>query len=661
MGHLFFKPGALLSPGVKFMNRFRYARKMALMSAIFILPLALFMALLIVGINSRLESARTERTGLVYIRSLMKLVSDVQQHRGISNAYLRGYSAFGGNLTAKQAQVDRDMARLEKVDREFGRRLRTTDRFDMIAQEWNQLKHQPAGISPETSFTLHTMLINDIISLIGHVTAVSRMMIEPRLDSFYLADALTAKMPLAFEYAGQMRGIGTGAIVPRRLSESDAARLALLSGLVRLMLDSAISDINQALRLNPALRERLSPPASALQRASTGLERLTNLIIKGRSAVTPERYFASVSSAIGTGYRLNDVIIGTLDERFASRIGDLTIKRYVIISIAGLSVLIIIYLFESNYASMRNSLAALVEAATRIGQGKLDINVQVPSRDEMALVAGSFNEMAKSLSEQTERLTALNRRLQGEIADRLEAEKALEKKSLELERSNRDLEQFASIASHDLQEPLLAAASDLKLFERHYRGRIDAENERLLADAIEGTLRMQLLVRNLLDYSRAGAPQKKPLEKTDAAQALRISLESLRLTIESAGAVITHAGLPQIMADPIQMARLFQNLIGNAIKYRGGEPPRIHVGAERGEGEWIFSVRDNGIGIPPEHRERIFELFQRGPGRRPGTGIGLATCKKIVERHGGRIWVESETGKGSVFYFTIPDRQAEAG
>jgi light-regulated signal transduction histidine kinase (bacteriophytochrome) len=266
------------------------------------------------------------------------------------------------------------------------------------------------------------------------------------------------------------------------------------------------------------------------------------------------------------------------------------------------------------------------------------------------------NDDLQLLSTLANNLTALVERAR--LFEAVEvARTELQQQAEALARSNTELEQFAYVASHDLQEPLRMVTSYLQLLERRYKGKLDADADEFIAFAVDGATRMQALINSLLKYSRVST-RGKPFELVDCADVLDRVLFSLQMAIEENHAVVAHDDLPTVMADGTQLTQMFQNLISNAIKFHDDRPPKIHVGAEHSDGEWLFSVRDDGIGIDPQHFERIFRIFQRLHNRTeyPGAGIGLTICKKVVERHGGRIWVESELGKGSTFYFTIPDR-----
>jgi light-regulated signal transduction histidine kinase (bacteriophytochrome) len=228
-----------------------------------------------------------------------------------------------------------------------------------------------------------------------------------------------------------------------------------------------------------------------------------------------------------------------------------------------------------------------------------------------------------------------------------------------LERSNKNLEEFAYVAAHDLREPLIGIAAHIKLLERHLKSGLDEQAHKFISRALDTITRMDRFIQSLLWHSRL-LSETKHLEPTDCDVALEEALSSLRSAIEERGAIVESEALPTVIANPSLFVQVFQNLLSNAIRFASDEPLRIRIGARREESEWRFFVKDNGIGIEPPYFDRIFRIFQRidSSPDRPGTGIGLANCKKIVEYHGGRIWVESKPGKGSTFFFTIPHRTA---
>lgn len=244
---------------------------------------------------------------------------------------------------------------------------------------------------------------------------------------------------------------------------------------------------------------------------------------------------------------------------------------------------------------------------------------------------------------------------------RRQAERDLAVKAEELARSNADLERFAYIASHDLQEPLRMVAAYTQLIAERYRGQLDDKADKYIAYACEGAVRMQTLIQDLLAYSRVGRLGAK-LVPVSCEAAMDEVLIILGPAIRESGSIVTYSPLPTVLAEASQMTQIFQNFIANAIKFHGELPPIISVGAERAGDDWLFSVSDNGIGIPPESVETIFIVFQRLHTRTeyPGNGIGLAICKKVIERNGGKIWVESPPGEGSTFKFTLPVYVPEA-
>ena len=294
-----------------------------------------------------------------------------------------------------------------------------------------------------------------------------------------------------------------------------------------------------------------------------------------------------------------------------------------------IAVVVLAWLFIS--AKVIRPITTLSEGTKKVAAGDFSGALPVGSEDELGELTKHFNTM---------------------IADRGRAWQ-------ELQASNKELNAFAYVASHDLKEPLRMVTNYTQLLARRYKGKLDADADEFIGYAVDAATRMQTLIDNLLTYSQIGQGDKK-FEPTDCEAVFRRALKNLGAAVEESGASVKHDPLPTVMADDTQLDQLFQNLIGNAIKYRGKDAPCVEVKAEPRGSEWVFAVRDNGIGIgiEPRYHNRVFEMFQRLHVREEysGTGIGLAICKKIVERHGGRIRVESRPGEGSTFYFTLPNR-----
>ncbi|GAC1526668.1 MAG: hypothetical protein NVS2B6_14210 [Thermoleophilaceae bacterium] len=268
----------------------------------------------------------------------------------------------------------------------------------------------------------------------------------------------------------------------------------------------------------------------------------------------------------------------------------------------------------------------------------------------------------EDFDEAKNKVELVNLDLRTEIAERAQAEDALRRKTSELARSNSELEQFAYVASHDLQEPLRMVSSYVQLFEKKYRGLVDEKADKYISYAVEGAKRMQTLIAGLLEYSRVGREELPP-EKVSLDSALDQALANLAPALQETAAVISRDPLPQVLGHAALLTQVFQNLIANAEKFRRpGATPSVHISASKQTGEWVVGVKDNGIGIEAEFFDRIFVIFQRLHTRSeyPGTGIGLSICKKVVERHGGRIWVESTPGQGAHFRFSLPVLRSES-
>jgi PAS domain S-box-containing protein len=309
-----------------------------------------------------------------------------------------------------------------------------------------------------------------------------------------------------------------------------------------------------------------------------------------------------------------------------------------------------------------NELSGILKQYKKQALGELTISKNIPLKHrngEMVYVdinAGRIELHDESYLLGIYRDVTERRRFEEELKKLNESlEQRVRERTRELERSNRELEQFAYVASHDLQEPLRMVSSYVQLLEKRYSEKLDDDAKEFIDFAVDGATRMQALIHDLLSFSRVGT-RGKPFAEVDMESALSDALSNLKITLEGAGAEVTNDPLPPAYADRGQMVQLFQNLVGNAIKFKGEKPPKVHISSRKEEGSWVFSVSDNGIGIEKEYLKRIFVIFQRLHTREEydGTGIGLAVCNKIVNRHGGHIWVESVPGKGSTFFFSIP-------
>lgn len=310
---------------------------------------------------------------------------------------------------------------------------------------------------------------------------------------------------------------------------------------------------------------------------------------------------------------------------------------------------------------------ALTETARHVSDER-DYSVRATGErgDEIGVLISTFNQMLAGIEARETALRQTNRTLQAEIRERRQAqwqlqqlnqtlERRVERRTRELKRSNEELERFAYVASHDLQEPLRTIANFAKLIERRYKGKLDQDADEFIGFLTDAATRSQALINDLLEFSRVGT-RGKPFQQVDCERLINDVCRSMRAAIRESGADIQVGALPAVRGDPAQLSQLFQNLIGNAIKFaKPGTTPVVRIDGEPRPDSICISVRDNGIGIDSKYFERIFVLFRRLDGSKyPGTGIGLAICKKIVERHGGRLWVDSEPGRGSTFRLTLP-------
>lgn len=410
-----------------------------------------------------------------------------------------------------------------------------------------------------------------------------------------------------------------------------------------------------------------------LVRHDEGAARHDTVSMELRERIVSQMMVASHSQYLD-GLRLRNIIDSKVRHNY-----DIT-RLYTNISF-GLLSLVNIYFAAIMLRSVTYPLLRLQKGTEIIADGRLDYKTDIRTPDEFGRLSEAFDLMTERLKT----ITVSRDELVREAEKRADAERETKRYSNELKRSNEELQSFAYIASHDLQEPLRTITSFLQLVENRNRDKLDGESKEFMAFAVDGAKRLQSLINSLLEYSRIGS-RDIPSQPVECEEILRRTLDMFRKQTEETGAVISHGPLPVVNANPSQLGQVFQNLIGNAIKYRSEEPPRIHISAQQvtdftvsDEGvyipgfeipanlpvsgvkdAWLFSVKDNGIGIDLKYKDRLFVVFQRlhSAEKYAGTGIGLAICRRIIERHGGRIWFDSKPGKGSTFYFILPQRRA---
>jgi signal transduction histidine kinase len=366
----------------------------------------------------------------------------------------------------------------------------------------------------------------------------------------------------------------------------------------------------------------------------------------------------------GVGEPLNNEQIGKVT--IVVSLSSLNAKiRYLTKIITGFSIiiaflLILCIIFIMN-AYVDKPIKKIINATRNIAQGDLTHRIDITSRDEFGKLSEFFNKMTEDLQislENSKQLAVTAARAEIEIKRSKElqrANKEIKIKTVELIRSNQELQEYAHVISHDLREPLCVVTRFLELLKLQCSEKLDADENKYINYAIEGADNMKLLIQNLLAYARVDS-NKQTHELNDLETIIKQACDNLSILIHNNKAVVTHDPLPSFMVDKLQIIQLFQNLIANAIKYRTDSPPVVHIGVVRERDKYVFSVRDNGIGIDPQYFEQIFKIFHRIKTVKEyqGTGIGLAICKKIVERHGGDIWLDSTPGAGTTFFFSLP-------
>jgi len=409
------------------MNSLKFPRKMAAVAFIFSLPVSVFLYLLISEINTGIEFAYRERLGLEYTQNINKLLQDMQQHRGMSNAFLSGAASFEKNVAVKESEIEHDIKSIDEIDERLGELLQTTEQWKILKVRWQQHRRSFKGMKAQESFEIHTSIIDDILSLMTHVADISNLNFDPYFDTSYLVNSMVDKLPRASEYAGQTRGFGAGAIATGTLVDRDKARLSMLSGLFRSNMNEMESGLRKAFRENPDIKGQLEVLLEdTLTTGYVALDILENKVIfTDRIGIQPAEYFDKFTRAIDTNFMLNDAVTKSFKSILQERIEGFNMKKHYIVFGAIASLLIGIYLFTGSYISIMHSLSSLVKASNSIGKGVFDGDLPVDTKDEMADVTRSFNEMARGLTDYTGQLHRVNDALENEVRIRKDAEEVL--------------------------------------------------------------------------------------------------------------------------------------------------------------------------------------------------------------------------------------------
>jgi PAS domain S-box-containing protein len=417
----------IFGPAIRLMNSLTFPRKMAAVAFIFSLPVSVFLYLLISEINTGIEFAYRERLGLEYTQNINRLLQDMQQHRGMSNAFLSGAVSFEKKVAIKESEIEEDIKSIDEIDERLGELLQTTEQWEILKVRWQQHRRSFKGMKAQESFDTHTSIIDDILSLMTHAADTSNLNFDPYFDTSYLVQAMVDKLPRASEYAGQTRGFGAGAIATGSIADRDRARLSMLSGLFRSNMNEMESGLRKAFRENTAIQSQLEVLLEdTLTTGYLALDILDNKVIyTDVIGIQPEEYFDKFTRAINTNFSLNDAVTKSFKALLQERIEGFNRKKYFIAFGAIATLLIGIYFFTGNYISIMHSLSSLVKASKRIGKGVFDGDLPIDTKDEMADVTKSFNEMSRSLADFTGQLHRANRALENEIRIRKNAEEVL--------------------------------------------------------------------------------------------------------------------------------------------------------------------------------------------------------------------------------------------
>jgi signal transduction histidine kinase/CheY-like chemotaxis protein len=635
---------SLFTPAIAVMNRLKYPQKFLLIGFLLALPLALVLNQFLLQANKDIDFALREQIGLEYIRPVVKLLQDVEQHRGLTSAFLGGDTTFKDKVTNKQNDIAADMQAVDDVNQKRDVVLKTDKRWTDIKKEWESLKGAVFSLTMQDNADRHGKLTASILALITHTGNVSNLIFDPHIDSYYLMDTSITKLPQISEYLDQMRAYGAAAAAAKNIEATDKTRLTVLAGLVKSTVDSLAMSFNYVYEANPGLQDSLKPQ---LEKQAAAINTFTtlvngNLITLRRPTVATAvtmpaaNYFAAATTPIDEGYKLFEITSGLLDQLLQNRINALSAGRNLIIIFTLIALLVTVYLFIGFYRAVMRTIARLDQASKRMVSGQMNSAFVLDNRDELAQVATSFNNIA------TEMMVARDQALE----------------------ANRAKSAFLANMSHELRTPLNAVIGYSELLQEEFE---DTGQDEFIPDLkkIQAAAKHLLaLINDILDLSKIEAGKMDVyLEVVDVPKMIQDVVSTVIPMIDKNSNqldVQVDENIGTMRTDLTKVRQILFNLLSNASKFTKEGTVRLTASRDTiSDVDWItFTVTDSGIGMTAEQMSKLFKDFSQADSSTTrkfgGTGLGLSISRRFCQMMGGDISVDSEAGVGSTFTVRLP-------
>jgi signal transduction histidine kinase len=619
--------------------------KIALVSIPLIIAILLLGYILINGKGEEIKFTQKETYGVKCSYALRKLIEAFMEHRGLANFHLSGIAPIKEQLQQELAQKQKQIwGHIQAAEKEgtqyYCTDLNTAKEWRNIQTHWQQLRHQGVNLSPKESNARHNELITLVIDLIAQIKHSSNLSLDPRTSTYYLADTMETQLPNLINTIGILRAIAIKTVEASKIDKEDRIDFIGLQRIADLYKGKIEKNISTIFQETPALRAKLKQSANEFSEASNHFFNLINngLLAEANnnnSNISASDAYNTATQAVKAGFDFLDTTSLSLNEILEERIAGFKIEKYVALGGMILFITFAIGVGSIVITAITRPIERAQILSTAIAGGNLENVIESNSHDETGQMLLSLSYMQRKLRQQAEK-------------ERLYLK--------ELEDKNTELERFTYTVSHDLRSPLITIQGFSGALKQSVAQgnseRIEKDIQRIHAAAD----RMQLLLDDLLELSRIGRLVNPP-ENVSLEGITREATELVEGTLTARGVQIKiSSNLPILFGDRKRLVEVMQNLIENAAKFMGGQKePLIEIGALEKGGETFCYVQDNGIGIDPRYHEKIFDLFDKLDQNMPGTGVGLAIVKRIIEIHKGRIWVESEgRGQGSTFYFSIP-------